>query len=88
METPSQKRLEEAFLDVLTLINRQTSNTEIVIVPKTQNNDRMDSFLVNIPPQQGRTMMNYNYKKRQNKCINYKEKINSTTRRSDMKKVR
>ena len=82
------EEIRDTIVEVLTSINHRPSITETIIGPETQNNDRMDSFLVNIPPQQGRTMMNYNYKKRQNKCINYKEKINSTTRRSDMKKVR
>ena len=39
------------LVKALTSISRQTSSTEIVIVPETQDNDRMNSFLVNSPSQ-------------------------------------
>ena len=46
----NQKKLE-IVVEVLTLINCRTSSTETAIVPETQDNDRMNSFLVNIPSQ-------------------------------------
>ena len=41
----------DTLIEVLTSISRRTSSTETVIVPKTQNNDGMDSFSVNTPSQ-------------------------------------
>ena len=39
-------------LEVLTLVNCLKSCTETAIVPETQDNDKMNSFLVNSPSQQ------------------------------------
>ena len=38
--------------EVLTLVNCLKSCTETAIVPETQDNDKMNSFLVNSPSQQ------------------------------------
>ena len=60
-ETPNQTttikiyngsgEVRNILVEVLTSISRRTSSTEIVIVTETQDNDRMDSFLVNSPSQ-------------------------------------
>ena len=60
-ETPNQTttikiyngsgEVRNILVKVLTSISRRKSSTEIVIVPETQDNDRMDSFLVNSPSQ-------------------------------------
>ena len=41
------EQIGDILVEVLTYINRRTSSTETIIVPETQNNDIMNSFLVN-----------------------------------------
>ena len=41
----------DTLVEVFTSISRRTSSTETVIVPETQDNGRMNSFLVNSPSQ-------------------------------------
>ena len=43
----NRNQIGDILVEVLTYINRRTSSTETIIVPETQNNDIMNSFLVN-----------------------------------------
>ena len=45
------EEIGDTLVEVLTSINRQTSSTETIIVPEKQDNDGMNSFLVNSPSQ-------------------------------------
>ena len=45
------EKIGDTLVEVLTSINRRTSSAETIIVPETQDNDRMNSFLVNSPSQ-------------------------------------
>ena len=45
------EEIGDTLVEVLTTINRRTSSTETIIVPETQDNDRMNSCLVNSPSQ-------------------------------------
>ena len=45
------EEIGDTLVEVLTSINRRTWSTETIIVPKTQDNDRMNSVLVNSPSQ-------------------------------------
>ena len=47
----SPEEIGDTLVEVLTSINCQTSSTETTIVSETQDNDRMNSFLVNNPSQ-------------------------------------
>ena len=47
----SPEEIGDTLVEVLTSINCQTSSTETIIVSETQDNDRMNSFLVNNPSQ-------------------------------------
>ena len=47
----SSEEIGDTLVEVLTSINCQTSSTETTIVSKTQDNDRMNYFLVNNPSQ-------------------------------------
>ena len=45
------EEIGDILVEVLTSINWRTSSTETIIVPETQDNDRMNSFSVNSPSQ-------------------------------------
>ena len=45
------EEIGDILAEVLTCINCRRSSTETIIVPETQDNDRMNSFLVNSPSQ-------------------------------------
>ena len=45
------EEIVDTLVEVLTSINRRTPSTETIIVPETQDNDGMNSFLVNSPSQ-------------------------------------
>ena len=45
------EEIGDTLVEVLTSINRQKSSTETIIVPETQDNDRMNSSLVKSPSQ-------------------------------------
>ena len=45
------KEIGDTLLEVLTSIYCEKSSTETVIVPETQDNDRINSFLVKSPSQ-------------------------------------
>ena len=45
------EEIRDTIVEVLTSINHRPSITETKIVPETQDNDRMNSFLVNNPSQ-------------------------------------
>ena len=47
----SSEEIGDTLVEVLTSINCQTSSTETTIVSERQDNDRMNSFLVNNPSQ-------------------------------------
>ena len=52
------EEIRDTIVEVLTSINHRPSITEIIAVPETQDNDRMNSFLVNNPSQQRRVIIN------------------------------
>ena len=47
----NSEEIGDTLVQVLTSINRRTLSTETIIVPQTQDNDGMNSFLVNNPSQ-------------------------------------
>ena len=50
-QSNESEEIGDVLVEVLTLINRQTSITETIIVPETQDNDGINSFSGNIPSQ-------------------------------------
>ena len=52
------EEIRDTIVEVLTSINHRPSITEIIAVLETQDNDRMNSFLVNNPSQQRRVIIN------------------------------
>ena len=55
-------KIGDTLVEDLTLINCWTSSTEIIIVPEVQDNDRINSFVVNSLSQQKWAIMNINVK--------------------------
>ena len=45
------EEIGDTLVEVLTSINHRTLSTETIIVPETQDNDILNSFLVNSPSQ-------------------------------------
>ena len=80
-----------AVCSILISTNRRTSSTETIIVPETQGNDRMNSFLVKSLSQQKQKKKEHKHKdnsikKKQKDGIDYKQKINTTTKINEMRK--